>query len=86
MINLESLVIISILSGSFGIASSDFMINLYGKTFNKQLPKPFSCSFCMAFWGGLILALSYDMNTFDCIYIGCLGSITSTLISKLIHE
>lgn len=85
MINLESLAIISILSGSFGIASSNFMINVYGKTFSKQLPKPFSCSFCMAFWGGFVLSVNYH-SLIESIFLGCLGSITSTLISKLIHE
>lgn len=84
MINLESLVTISILSGSFGIASSDFMITIYGRLFKNQLPKPFSCSFCMSFWGGLVLSLNYH-NLFESIFLGCLGSIASTLIHKTIR-
>ena len=84
MIDLKSLVILTILSASFGIASSDFMTEMYGRWKGKQLPKPFGCSFCMAFWGGFIYSL-VTYSLIDSIFIGCLSAITSSFITKYLN-
>lgn len=85
MIDLKTLVTLTILSASFGIASSDFMIEMYGRLKGKQLPKPFGCSFCMAFWGGFIYSL-VTYSLIDSIFIGCLSAITSSFISKYLNS
>lgn len=84
MIDLKTLATITILSGAFGIASSDFLTEIYGKTFKKQLGKPFGCSFCMSFWGGLSYSIYQSHGIIDSMLIGCVSSIVSTLISKSI--
>lgn len=84
MINLEDLAILSILSASFGIAISNFMIEAYGEWKGKQIPKPFGCSFCMAFYGGCIYSL-LTYSLIDSIFIGCLSAITSSFISKYLN-
>jgi hypothetical protein len=85
MIDLKNLAIITTLSASFGIAISDFLTDIYGKLYAKQLPKPFGCSFCMAFWGGLSYSL-YSSNGFvDSFMIGCASSVMSAFISKYLN-
>ena len=85
MINLSDLGILTIFSASFGIASSDFLTDMYGEIFSKQLPKPFGCSFCMSFWGGFIYSL-LTYSVIDSIFIGCLSAITSSFISKYLNS
>ena len=85
MIDLKTLAIHTILSASFGIASSDFLTNVYGKMYNKQIPKPFGCSFCMAFWGGLSYSISLGHGIIDSIMIGCTSSVLSAFISKYLN-
>jgi hypothetical protein len=86
MIDLKSLVILTILSACFGIASSDFLTDIYGKAFNKQLPKPFGCSFCMAFWGGLSYSIYLGNGFVDSLFIGCLSSVLSSFIYKSLNS
>lgn len=85
MINLKTFLISTMLSGAFGVASSDFLTNVYGKMFNAQLPKPFGCSFCMAFWGGLSYSLYQGHGIIDSIMIGCASSVISAFISKFLN-
>jgi hypothetical protein len=85
MTNLKFLTILSILSACFGLASSDFLTDIYGKFFNKQLPKPFGCSFCMAFWGGLAFSIFHDNTFIDSIMVGCVSSVLSSFISKYLN-
>jgi len=85
MTDLKLLVILTILSASFGIASSDFLTDAYGKVFNKQLPKPFGCSFCMAFWGGLSYSIYLGNGFVDSLFIGCLSSVLSSFIYKYLN-
>jgi hypothetical protein len=85
MTDLKTFLILTTLSASFGIAASDFLTNVYGKLFGEQLPKPFGCSFCMAFWGGLSYSL-YSSNEFvDSFMIGCASSVMSAFISKFLN-
>ena len=81
MIDLKTLAIIIILSASFGIASTTFLTDVYGKMYNKQIPKPFGCSFCMAFWGGLIYSIQF-CNIFDSAMISCASAVLATIIQK----
>jgi len=86
MTNLKLLTILSILSASFGIASSDFLTDNFRKYFHKQIPKPFGCSFCMAFWGGLMFSI-YHGNTFiDSVMVGCTASVLSSFIYKSLNS
>jgi hypothetical protein len=85
MTDLKLLATISILSACFGIASSDFLTDAYGKLFKKQLPKPFGCSFCMAFWGGLSYSIYLGNGFADSIMIGCLSSVLSSFIYKYLN-
>jgi hypothetical protein len=86
MIDLKSLVILTILSACFGIASSDFLTDNFRKYFHKQIPKPFGCSFCMAFWGGLMFSI-YHGNTFiDSVMVGCAASVLSSFIYKSLNS
>ena len=85
MIDLKILLTITTLSGCFGIALSDFLTEIYGKIFKKQLGKPLGCSFCMAFWGGFSYSISLGYGIIDSALIGCASSIVSTLISKFIN-
>jgi hypothetical protein len=85
MISLKSLATLTILSSSFGIASSDFLTETYGKLFNKQLPKPFGCSFCMSFWVGLSYSIYLGNGFVDSIMIGCLSSVLSSFIYKYLN-
>jgi O-antigen ligase len=86
MIDLKTLATITILSASFGIASSDFLIDVYRNLFNKFIPKPFGCSFCMAFWGGLIYSIYCGNGIIDSVMIASAGSILSTLINKYLYK
>jgi hypothetical protein len=85
MIDLKTLATITILSASFGVAVSDFLTDIYGKLFAKQLPKPFGCSFCMAFWGGLGYSLYLGNGFIDSFMIGCLSSVLCLFIYKLLN-
>jgi hypothetical protein len=85
MIDLKTLAICTTLSASFGIGASDFLTNIYGKLFAKQLPKPFGCSFCMAFWGGVIYSLYLSNGIVDSFMIGCASSVMSAFISKFLN-
>jgi hypothetical protein len=86
MIDLKTLATITILSASFGIAVSDFLTDIYGKLFAQQLPKPFGCSFCMAFWGGLVYSMYCGNGIIDSVMIASTGSILSTLINKYLYK
>jgi len=83
--DLKTLAILTTLSASFGIAASDFLTDIYGKTYAKQLPKPFGCSFCMAFWGGLSYSLYLSNGFVDSFMIGCASSVMSAFISKYLN-
>jgi hypothetical protein len=85
MIDLKTLATITILSASFGVAVSDFLTDVYGKLFAKQLPKPFGCSFCMAFWGCLGYSLYLGNGIVDSFMIGCLSSVLCLFIYKLLN-
>lgn len=85
MIDLKNLAIITTLSASFGVAVSDFLTDIYGKLYAKQLPKPFGCSFCMAFWGGAFYSTQF-YNPIDSILIGCLSAVLSSFIFKLLNS
>lgn len=85
MIDLKTLATITTLSASFGIAVSDFLTDIYGKLYAKQLPKPFGCSFCMAFWGGAFYSTQF-YNPIDSILIGCLSAVLSSFIFKLLNS
>jgi hypothetical protein len=85
MIDLKTLATITILSASFGVAVSDFLTDIYGKLYAKQLPKPFGCSFCMAFWGGLGYSLYLGNVIIDSFMIGCLSSVLCLFIYKLLN-
>jgi hypothetical protein len=83
--DLKTFLILTTLSASFGIAASDFLTDLYGKLFGEQLAKPFGCSFCMAFWGGLTYSL-YSSNGFvDSFMIGCASSVMSAFMYKFMN-
>ena len=85
MMDLKTFLILTTLSASFGIAASDFLTDLYGKLFGEQLAKPFGCSFCMAFWGGLTYSL-YSSNGFvDSFMIGCASSVMSAFMYKFMN-
>jgi len=85
MTDLKTLATITILSASFGIAISDFLTNVYGEMYGKQIPKPFGCSFCMAFWGGAFYSTQF-YNPIDSILIGCLSAVLSSFIFKLLNS
>jgi hypothetical protein len=85
MIDLKTLATITILSASFGVAVSDILTDIYGKLYAKQLPKPFGCSFCMAFWGGLGYSLCLGNGIIDSFMIGCLSSVLCLFIYKLLN-
>jgi hypothetical protein len=85
MMDLKTLAILTTLSASFGIGASDFLTNVYGKLFGEQLPKPFGCSFCMAFWGGLSYSLYLGNGFVDSFMIGCASSVMSAFISKYLN-
>jgi hypothetical protein len=83
--DLKTFLILTTLSASFGIAASDFLTDIYGKTYAKQLPKPLGCSFCMAFWGGLTYSLYLGNGFVDSLMIGCASSVMSAFISKYLN-
>jgi hypothetical protein len=85
MTDLKSLAILTTLSASFGIGASDFLTNIYGQLFGEQLAKPFGCSFCMAFWGGVIYSLYLGNGIVDSFMIGCASSVMSAFISKFLN-
>lgn len=85
MISLKSLATLTILSACFGIAISDFLTDNYRKLFNKFIPKPFGCSFCMAFWAGLSYSIYLGNGFVDSIMIGCLSSVLSSFIYKYLN-
>ncbi len=85
MTDLKTLAILTTLSASFGIGASDFLTNIYGKTYAKQLAKPLGCSFCMAFWGGLTYSLYLGNGFVDSFMIGCASSVMSAFISKYLN-
>jgi hypothetical protein len=85
MIDLKSLVILTILSACFGIASSDFLTDNFRRFFHKQIPKPFGCSFCMAFWGGLSYSIYLGNGFADSLFIGCAASVLSSFIYKSLN-
>jgi hypothetical protein len=85
MMDLKTFLILTTLSASFGIGASDFLTNIYGKLYAKQLPKPFGCSFCMAFWGGLSYSLYLGNGFVDSFMIGCASSVMSAFISKYLN-
>ncbi len=85
MTDLKTLAILTTLSASFGIGASDFLTDLYGKLYAKQLPKPLGCSFCMAFWGGLSYSLYLGNGIIDSFMIGCASSVMSAFISKSLN-
>jgi hypothetical protein len=85
MTDLKTLAIITTLSSSFGIGASDFLTNIYGQLFGEQLAKPFGCSFCMAFWGGLSYSLYLGNGFIDSFMIGCASSVMSAFISKYLN-
>ena len=82
MTDLKSLAILTTLSASFGIGASDFLTNIYGQLFGEQLAKPFGCSFCMAFWGGVIYSLYLGNGIVDSFMIGCARSVMSAWSAK----
>jgi hypothetical protein len=86
MTDLKTLAILTTLSASFGIGASDFLTNVYGKLFGEQLPKPFGCSFCMAFWGGLSYSLYSSNGIIDSFMIGCASSVLSSFIYKSLNS
>jgi len=86
MINLKSLLILTIFSACFGIASSNFLTDNYRKYFNKQIPKPFGCSFCMAFWSCLSYSIYQGNGIIDSIMIGCISSVASSFIFKYLNS
>jgi hypothetical protein len=83
--DLKTFLILTTLSASFGIGASDFLTDIYGKLFGKQLAKPFGCSFCMAFWGGLTYSLYLGNGIIDSFMIGCASSVLSAFISKYLN-
>jgi hypothetical protein len=83
--DLKTFLILTTLSASFGIGASDFLTNVYGKLFGEQLAKPFGCSFCMAFWGGLSYSLHLGNGIIDSFMIGCASSVMSAFISKFLN-
>jgi hypothetical protein len=85
MTDLKSLAILTTLSASFGIGASDFLTNVYGQLFGEQLAKPFGCSFCMAFWGGVSYSLYLGNGIIDSFMIGCASSVMSAFISKFLN-
>jgi hypothetical protein len=85
MTDLKTFLILTTLSASFGIGASDFLTNVYGKLFGEQLAKPFGCSFCMAFWGGLSYSLYLGNGIIDSFMIGCASSVMSAFISKSLN-
>jgi hypothetical protein len=85
MMDLKTFLILTTLSASFGIAASDFLTNVYGKLFGEQLPKPFGCSFCMAFWGGVIYSLYLGNGFVDSFMIGCASSVMSAFMYKFMN-
>ena len=85
MMDLKTFLILTTLSASFGIGASDFLTDLYGKLYAKQLPRPFGCSFCMAFWGGLSYSLYLGNGFVDSFMIGCASSVMSAFISKFLN-
>ena len=85
MTDLKTFLILTTLSASFGIGASDFLTNIYGKLFGEQLAKPFGCSFCMAFWGGLSYSLYSGNRIVDSFMIGCASSVMSAFISKFLN-
>jgi hypothetical protein len=85
MMDLKTFLILTTLSASFGIGASDFLTNVYGQLFREQLPKPFGCSFCMAFWGGLSYSLYLGNGFIDSFMIGCASSVMSAFISKSLN-
>jgi hypothetical protein len=85
MTDLKTLAILTTLSASFGIGASDFLTNVYGQLFGEQLAKPFGCSFCMAFWGGVIYSLYLGNGIVDSFMIGCASSVMSAFISKFLN-
>jgi hypothetical protein len=85
MMDLKTFLILTTLSASFGIGASDFLTNVYGKLFGEQLAKPFGCSFCMAFWGGLIYSLYLGNGFVDSFMIGCASSVMSAFMYKFMN-
>ena len=85
MTDLKTFLILTTLSASFGIGASDFLTDLYGKLFGEQLAKPFGCSFCMAFWGGVSYSLYLGNGFIDSFMIGCASSVMSAFISKYLN-
>lgn len=75
--------IISIISATTGMASSEFIITNYGKMFNAMPPKPFSCDFCLSFWLGLGLSLYSSLDPIVSVYLGCTAAIVSVFINKI---
>ena len=81
---------------SFGLTQ----ILVYGSIFDAVRPtagwlgKLFCCPMCVGFWVGLFLwgtnentqLFSYDFSVFTGLFLGCLGSGTSYVMSMLIND